>query len=404
MKRLLILLVVLLAACGDDPAGVDIPGLAAAQPRAGAGDVSVATTVRLTFTADVQLPPDTANAVWLERGGTRVAARVSRPAARVVLLTPADILDPAASYIVRVGAGITGGNGSIPTSSYEFTTGGRAIPSPDGNRLIAHVRALAHDSMQGRGSVSPAELKAATYVRTEFGRYGLATFSGSQWFQSFTVVGMGNSQNVVGVLRGEGDLRDEWVVIGAHYDHVGVRNGQIHNGADDNASGTAGVLELARLLAEHRTNGGYGSEDRRSIMFIAFGAEELGLVGSNFFCREPLVPLASVSAMINLDMIGRLQNNSLYVVGENTGQEWSAMLRRYNASLNYLPLADAGTDFRCFKQAGRPVMSLFTGLHVDYHKPSDDTELIDVPSFTAIARLALDLAVNTAVRPRPFTQ
>jgi Zn-dependent M28 family amino/carboxypeptidase len=139
-------------------------------------------------------------------------------------------------------------------------------------------------------------------------------------------------------------------------------------------------------------------------MFIAFGAEELGLIGSNLYCREPLVPLSSVAAMINLDMIGRLRDNTLYVIGENTGQEWAAMLRRYNNSLNYVAMGDAGTDYRCFKQAGRPVMSLFTGLHAEYHKPTDDTELIDVPSFTAITTLALHLAVNTAVRPRPFTR
>jgi hypothetical protein len=234
-------------------------------------------------------------------------------------------------------------------------------------------------------------------------RYGLSAFSGNQWFQSFTVTGYGNSQNVIGVLRGEGALRDQWVVVGAHYDHVGIRNGQIHNGADDNASGTAGVLELARVLAQHAGQDGFGSASRRSLMFIAFGAEELGLIGSNLFCREPVVPLANVSAMINLDMIGRLRDNSLYVIGENTGREWPAILRRYNATLEYIAMADAGTDYRCFKQAGRPVMSLYTGTHTEYHKPTDDTELINVPGITEVTRLALDLAVNTAVRPQPFT-
>ena len=403
MKRCVLLLSILLAACAGDSTGPGIPGVASSLPRSGASHVSIATAVRITFARDVQLPPDTANAVWLDQAGSRVAVQVSRPDARTVLLTPVDILDPDRVHTVHIGAGITDREGVVPASSFDFTTAGRASPAVDADRLVAHVRALAHDSMQGRGSLTPFELEAATYIRTEFGRYGLSAFSGSQWFQSFTITGMGNSQNVVGVLRGEGSLRDEWVVIGAHYDHVGVRNGQIYNGADDNASGTAGLLELARLLADYRSDGGFGSEHRRSLMFIAFGAEELGLVGSNLYCREPLVPLSSVAAMINLDMIGRLQNNTLYLIGENTGLEWAAMVRRYNHSLSFAAMADAGTDYRCFKQAGRPVMSLFTGLHPDYHMPSDDTELLAVPGFTAVAKLALDLAVNTAVRPRPFT-
>lgn len=403
MKRSILLLAVLLAACGDST-GPEIPGLASTLPRAGASDVSVATSVRLTFPRDIQLPVDTANAVWLSEGAARVPVQVTRSGSRVLELIPADILDPASSFTVHIGAGLTDTQGAVPSSTFSFTTAGQPMPLVDGTRLIGHVRALAHDSMEGRGSLTPMELKAAGYIRTEFGRYGLSAFSGNDWLQSFVVTGMGNSQNVIGVLRGAGALQDEWVVIGAHYDHIGIRNGQINNGADDNASGTAGVLELARLLAQHRANNGFGSPDRRSIMLVAFGAEELGLLGSNFYCKYPLVPLAKVAAMINLDMIGRLQNNTLYLIGENTGREWSAMIRRYNNAFSYGAMSDAGTDYRCFKSAGRPVMSLFTGLHADYHKPSDDTELIDQSGFTRVAQLALDLAVNAAVRPRAFTQ
>ncbi|NJD10009.1 MAG: M28 family peptidase [Gemmatimonadetes bacterium] len=402
MKRFVLFLAALLAACGD-ATGPEVPGLAATLPRAGAGDVSVATPIRLTFPRDIRLPTDTAGAVWLTEGTARVPARVTQPTGAVLLLTPPDILNPATRYTVHIGAGITDSRGTVAATAFDFTTRGARTPQVDGARLIGHVRALAHDSMQGRGSLTPAELKAASYIRAEFGRYGLSAVSSGEWFQTFAVTGVGNSQNVVGVLRGAGSLQDEWVIIGGHYDHIGIRNGLINNGADDNASGTAAVLELARLLAQHKSNNGFGSADRRSLMFVAFGAEELGLVGSNFYCKYPLVPLTSVSAMINMDMIGRLQNNTVYLIGENTGQEWAAMVRRYNATFTYAAMGDAGTDYRCFKTAGRPVMSLFTGLHADYHKPTDDTELIDVPGFTAIAQLALELAVNTAVRPRPFT-
>jgi len=400
-----LLLALLLAACGGDATGPELPGGATSQPKPGADDVSVAATVRITFRRDVQLPGDTANAIWLEQGGTRIAVLVTQPSARQLVLTPTDILDPAASYTVHVGSGLTDTQGVVPSSSFEFTTGGRPIPQADGQRLIAQIRALADDSMAGRAAGTSDELKAANYIKSEFARYGLSAFSDGEWLQTVPPVGfVGNSQNVIGVLRGEGSLRDEWVVIGAHYDHVGVNNGLIYNGADDNASGTAGVLELARLLAQYRSDDGFGSDSRRSLMFITFGAEERGLIGSYWYCNHPLVPLTRVSAMINMDMIGRLRGDTLYVIGENTGLEWAGLLRRYDQTFNYVAMADAGTDYRCFKLAGRPVMSLFTGLHPDYHQPTDDPDLINVPGMTEVAQLALELAVNTAVRPEPFTR
>jgi Zn-dependent M28 family amino/carboxypeptidase len=298
-----------------------------------------------------------------------------------------------------VGAALTGGE----PVTWQFTTGGRAAAGVDGERLRAHVQALAHDSMAGRGSATTDELRAAGYVRAEFTRYGLEPYGSSGFFQPFAAQNLGSSQNVVGRLRGAGTLQDEWVIVGAHYDHVGVRNGQVYNGADDNASGTAGMLELARVLAAHAAAQGFGSEDRRSLLFIAFGMEELGLIGSFFYCQSPRAPLSRLTAMLNLDMIGRLRERSLYVIGENTGREWAGMLRRYETSLTYVALADAGTDHRCFRQNGRPVLSLFTGLHEHYHQPTDDPPTLDAAGMKLVADLALDLAINLAVRPRPLT-
>jgi Zn-dependent M28 family amino/carboxypeptidase len=163
------------------------------------------------------------------------------------------------------------------------------------------------------------------------------------------------------------------------------------------------MLELARALVQHANADGFGSNHRRSIMFIAFGMEELGLVGSYFYCQQPLVPLSRLVGMINLDMIGRLRANSLNVIGENSAREWPALLRRYDQALSYVPLADAGTDHRCFRQNGRPVMSLFTGLHAEYHQPGDDPATLDVAGMRRVADLALALAINLAVRPRPLT-
>jgi len=401
MKRAALLgLTVMVVACGGDGSGPEAPGITSRQPAPGAQDVSVAAPIRITFAGAVTLPADTASAIRIEQGGALVPVEVKRLDARTLELTPRDVLEPGAEHTVLVGAQLTG----ELEASWAFTTAGRPVASLAAARLLAHVTALAHDSMAGRGSGTPDEVRAATYIRNEFSRHGLKAFSGDFWFQPFTLLNVASSQNVVGVLRGEGTLRDEWVIVGAHYDHVGVRGGVIHNGADDNASGTAGMLEIARALVLHEGADGFGSADRRSIMFIAFGMEELGLIGSYFYCQNPLVPLSRLAAMLNLDMIGRLRSNSLYVIGEDTGQEWSDLLRRYEPSLTYQALADAGTDHRCFRQNGRPVMSLFTGLHADYHQPSDDPATLDVAGLQTVANLALELAVNLAVRPRPLTR
>lgn len=141
--------------------------------------------------------------------------------------------------------------------------------------------------------------------------------------------------NVVGILDGSDPiLKNETIVIGAHYDHLGrggegslaPREGDIHHGADDNASGVAGVLELARLF---RTQ---GQRPRRTLVFIAFSGEEEGLLGSNYYVNHPIVPLANTVAMINMDMIGRMKDNKLIVGGVGTAQEWRPVIAAANAS------------------------------------------------------------------------
>src|SRR5262249_10548535 len=140
----------------------------------------------------------------------------------------------------------------------------------------------------------------------------------------------GKSANVVGVLPGnDPQLASEYVIIGAHYDHLGLGGpespaerpeGQIHHGADDNASGTSGLLELARVLASER------GKIKRSIVFIAFSGEELGLLGSGAYTKNPIVSLASTVAMLNMDMIGRLRNRSLFIGGVGTSPAWKPLL------------------------------------------------------------------------------
>jgi hypothetical protein len=212
------------------------------------------------------------------------------------------------------------------------------------------------------------------------------------------------SFNVVGILPGsDPKLKNEAIVVGAHYDHLGLggegslatREGEIHHGADDNASGTAGVLELARMFTQ-------GPKPRRTIVFVAFSGEEEGLIGSNYYVNHPVVPLANTVAMINMDMIGRLKDQKLSIGGVGTAAEWKDEIKRSQdfftgpqtipssagnhssnatmASPFALTLNEDGygpSDHSSFYSKHIPVLFFWTGTHNDYHKPSDTAEKIN---------------------------
>jgi Zn-dependent M28 family amino/carboxypeptidase len=208
--------------------------------------------------------------------------------------------------------------------------------------------------------------------------------------------------NVIGILEGsDRQLKSEAIVIGAHYDHLGrggegslaTREGEIHHGADDNASGVAGLLELARIFSAQ------GMRPRRTLVFIAFSGEEEGLIGSNFYVNHPLVPLAQTVAMINMDMIGRMTASQLIIGGVGTAQEWRDLLAAANKAVPQraappargeaaeavfsplsLTLNEDGygpSDHSSFYAKQVPVLFFFTGTHADYHKPSDTSDKID---------------------------
>jgi hypothetical protein len=189
-------------------------------------------------------------------------------------------------------------------------------------------------------------------------------------------------------------LWNEWVVVGAHYDHLGLGDqnslapsliGQIHHGADDNASGTAGVLELARLAAQHK--GEWNGE--RYLLFTAFAGEELGLLGSSYFVNHPTVP--NITAMINMDMIGRLNNDRLFVGGVGTSPNFKPWLEEMNKSIHLqLDYSDSGygaSDHTSFNAKKIPVLFFFSGLHTDYHKPSDTADKINATGATKVLSL-----------------
>ena len=213
------------------------------------------------------------------------------------------------------------------------------------------------------------------------------------------------ARNVAALLPGsDPTLADEVLIIGAHYDHLGfggegsldpdVR--EVHNGADDNASGTSGLIEIARALSES------DRRPARSVLFLAFTGEEKGLWGSSHYVRNPLLPIERTVAMLNMDMIGRLEGGTLIVHGVGTAEEWTDVLLAANQS-TARPLSIATTpegfgpsDHASFYGEGLPVLHFFSNTHVDYHRPSDDWEKIDIEGLGRIVDLVIEVAFDLA--------
>lgn len=218
------------------------------------------------------------------------------------------------------------------------------------------------------------------------------------------------ADNVVGVVRaGAAQPRDGVVVVGAHYDHLGMGgrgslepdSQAVHNGADDNASGTAALLEVAKQLMARR------GELERDVWLVAFSGEESGLLGSSHFMRDLPVELTSskILAMVNMDMVGRLRRNQLSVLGGDSAVAWAeivpAACERAKLGCELGGDGYGPSDHSSFYAAGVPVLHLFTGIHDDYHKPSDDAPRINAAGLGAVAGLAGDLALTVANRPDP---
>lgn len=220
----------------------------------------------------------------------------------------------------------------------------------------------------------------------------------------------GQAWNVIGLLRGtDPALREQAIVVGAHYDHLGhggetslapERYGEIHPGADDNASGVAGVIGLARLFAA-------GGGARRTIVFIAFAGEEMGLLGSSHYVRAPVVLLERTLAMLNMDMIGRLRNDTLYVFGVDTGKEFREELEAANRDVGLtFRLSGDGygpSDHTPFYGKNLSVLFFFTGPHPDYHRPSDTPDKINASGLSRVVRLMAGVLHRVAEGSAPVT-
>lgn len=269
-------------------------------------------------------------------------------------------------------------------------------------RLYRHIEILSSDSMKGRGTGTAEELLAADYISKQFASMKLSPMGeNNTWFQEFDFQvsshgakgRSGKARNVVAYLD---NGAERTIVIGGHYDHLGLGDdggsldahsqGQIHNGADDNASGTAGVLELAALYT------GNSEKEAFNFLFICFSGEELGLFGSNYFCEHPTIDLKKVQCMINMDMIGRLNKEkpALTVSGTGTAAEFIPILERFRSKAMDLQLDSAGvgpSDHTSFYNKQVPALHFFTGTHTDYHKPSDDVDKINAQGTEAVLTL-----------------
>jgi hypothetical protein len=287
-------------------------------------------------------------------------------------------------------------------------TSGQSLP-------LSAVRYLADDALKGRLAGSAGERCAGDFIAREFARMKL-TPGGEKgtFFQSLDLASVlnphapgGTGRNVIATLEGsDPELKREWVVVGAHYDHLGeggspssLAPGEraVHNGADDNASGVATVLWVAQQLAA-------GPRPARSVVFVAFTGEESGLLGSAHYVNHPASGTDPIVAMINLDMVGRLNGGTLLVYGVGTAVEWTALLEPAAARAG-VAIATKGdgygpSDHTSFYLKDVPVLHFFTNTHGDYHKPTDDWDKIDAKGLTAVATIVAEVA-TVAANSRP---
>ena len=270
------------------------------------------------------------------------------------------------------------------------------------SQIKTDVVYLADDLLEGRQTGTEGEKKAATYIAQRYKQLGLIAKGTKNFEQEFSFIpktdphsevrfaknedGTITGRNVIGFI--DNDVQNT-VIIGAHFDHLGYGGDgslyrdsikAIHNGADDNASGTAVMIDLARRLKNKNTNNNY--------LFIAFSGEEMGLLGSNYFVKNPTIDTKKVNYMINMDMVGRLKDDkTLAVYGVGTSPKFKQTLFANNTDFKLIE-KESGvgpSDHTSFYLADIPVLHFFTGQHEDYHKPSDDPDKLNYKGMESIS-------------------
>lgn len=294
------------------------------------------------------------------------------------------------------------------------------LVSPSELRGILSV--IASDSFMGREAGQTGQKLAAAYIANFYKKEQLVKAVGdSSYFQTFTYAGThfsaadsGITENVVGFVKGS-ELSNQFVVISAHYDHLGIKNGKLFNGADDDGSGTSCLLAMAKAFSQATKN---GYRPKRSIVFIAFSGEEKGLLGSNYYSEHPLFPFAQTMVDLNIDMVGRHdkvhrhKKNYVYLIGstilskqlDSINQKINHRYIGLNLDYTYNSVDDPNhyyyrSDHYNFAKNKVPVIFYFNGVHEDYHKPTDKIAKIDFELMAKRAQLIFHTAWELANRP-----
>jgi aminopeptidase N len=281
--------------------------------------------------------------------------------------------------------------------------------------LQSHVSTLSSVGYEGRGFGTAGMEKAAAYVTEQFKAVGLVPgMPGGSYRQEFTTTQTRDGRaatlaNIVGVLEGSDPAwRDQSVVVMAHYDHLGLGwpnpragdEGKLHPGADDNASGVAVLLEVARAM-------GAAGSPRRTVVFVAVTAEEAGMLGSKHYVEAPVRPRAGIRSALNIDSVGRLGTAPVGVIGASTATEWPHVFRGIGFVTGIqTQLATQGieaSDQVSFIARGIPAVQLFTPPHGDYHRPGDTADKVDIPGMVRVATVAREAVSYLAERPEPLT-
>jgi aminopeptidase YwaD len=279
-----------------------------------------------------------------------------------------------------------------------MTFGQVIIPS---DSLKKHVYYLADDSLEGRGLATQSGLTAANYIAGYFKQIGLEPVGEAYLHPFYTRQGQTTltGNNVVGIIEGsDAEFKEEYIVLGAHYDHIAFKfeNGEkiVYNGADDNASGTAAIIEIGRALVQQK------EKLKRSIVIVAFDGEESGLIGSSEFVAQEIVPIENVKLMMSIDMIGKYDKSNSVIVGAMGCLKGGDELLSSIAGKHGIEIKKTGkkvsdrTDSKPFGIAGIPALHVTSGIIGPYHKPEDDPDTIDYEGMEKISGLLCDLTVE----------
>ena len=296
-----------------------------------------------------------------------------------------------------------------------------SLKSISAENLKRDLYIIASDEMQGRDTGSPGQKKAGEYMISQYKKNGIGhPPSMSSYYQKVPSEYMSkrkkinDSENILAYIEGS-EKPNEIIVVSAHYDHVGMNNGQIYNGADDDGSGTVGVMAIAEAFHKAK-KAGHGP--KRSILFLHVTGEEKGLFGSSYYSDNPIFPLANTVADLNIDMIGRVDPlhkdnpNFVYVVGsEMLSSQLKEAVEKANKATHNLYLdykyddpKDPDriyyrSDHYNFAKHNIPIAFFFDGIHEDYHKPTDTPDKIDYPLLMKRTQLVFTIAWDLANRP-----